>query len=404
MSGCSVENIFRGEAEVSAFLRRTNRTSPIGVDLGSGNIKMAQFKQTPKGLALVNFGILPTPEDAIREGKVVNSKRIVEALKELLKFHSFVGQRIVVSVPGQLVIVKEILIEELPEDELREAIKWEMEKFFPFPIEKTTFDYKILNRVIPEDESPDKLNVMVVAAPLDVVHSIVDVMKEASLDPIAIEVEPFSKLRLLQFIPDFDFKSEILFVMLNIGHTYTSVSMIDKGMVNFFRTLPIGGKKFTDAIAQSLGKNFKVAQEIKETKLDLNKRKDPVTKAVLPLLDNLLLEVKRSINYYFKKFNDGKSIDTVILVEGGSANLKGINEYIEESTSFPASTDRLLADIAEVSPELFTKEYLLEMAPFFSVATGLALREHRAKPAIKAKKVREAQKQQKKPVFKYKKG
>jgi hypothetical protein len=64
----------------------------------------------------------------------------------------------------------------------------------------------------------------------------------------------------------------------------------------------------------------------------------------------------------------------------------------------------LLADIAEVSPELFTKEYLLEMAPLFSVATGLALREHRVKSAIKAKKAKEAQKQQRKPLFKYKKG
>ncbi len=385
---------------MSAFLRRASRTSPIGIDLGSGNIKMAQFKQTPKGLSLVNFGILPTPEDAIKEGKIVNSKAIAEALKELLKFHSFVGQRIVISVPGQLVIVKEILIEELPEDELREAIKWEMEKFFPFPIEKTTFDYKILNRVISENESPDKLNVVVVAAPLDAVQSIVDVTKEAGLDPIAIEVEPFSKLRLLQFIPNFGLKSEILFIMLNIGHTYTSVSVIDKGMVNFFRTLPIGGKKFTDAIAQSLGKDFKEAQEIKETKLDLNSRKDPATKAVLPLLDNLLLEVRRSINYYFKKFNGGKSVDTVILVEGGSANLKGINEYIEESTSFPASTDQLLADIAEVSPELFTKEYLFEMAPFFSVATRLALREHRARPAIKAKKGQGNPEATKKAIFK----
>jgi type IV pilus assembly protein PilM len=106
--------------------------------------------------------------------------------------------------------------------------------------------------------------------------------------------------------------------MLNIGHTYTSVSMIDKGMVNFFRTLPIGGKKFTDAIVQSLGKEFKEAQEIKEQQLDLNKRKDPATKAVLPLLDNLLLEVRRSINYYFKKFNDGKAMSYFFSCQYGS--------------------------------------------------------------------------------------
>jgi len=389
---------------VSAFLRRKSGTPVIGIDLGSGYVKMAQFKQTTKGLSLVNFGILPVPEGSIREGRITDSKAIGDIIKELLKFHSFIGNRIVAAVPGQLAVVKEILMEDLPEDELAEAIKWEMEKFFPFPVDQATFDYKVLNRLVSGDGTPDKLNVLVAAAPLDAVQSIVDVLKAADLEPVAIEVEPFSKLRVLRFMSDFDFSSDTLLTVVNIGHNYTSVSMIEKGMVNFFRTLPIGGRKFTDAVAQSVSKGFNEAEEIKKKQLDLSNKEDPKVQAVLPLLDSLLLEIRRSINYYFKKFNKGKSMETTILVEGGGANLKGIKDYIAENTSFSVKINRLLTDIVKFNPELFTKEYLYEMAPLFSVATGLALRGHRTKTVSKARKGKEGKKQQKKELFKYKKG
>ena len=383
---------------MSAFFKKKSNTPVIGVDLGSGYIKLAQFKQTGKGLSLINFGILPMPEDAMKEGRVVNSKEIGDVIKELLRFHSFVGNRIVAAVPGQLAVVKEILMEELPEDEIGEAVKWEMEKFLPFSIDQATFDYKILNSVSSEDGTPDKLNLLVVAAPLDAVESIADALKTAALKPVAIEVEPFSKLRVLQFMSDFDFN--MLLAIIDIGHTYTSISMVDKGMVNFFRTLPMGGKKFTDAIAQSMGKSFKEAEEIKRKQLNLADRENAPAQAILPLLDSLLLEIGRSIDYYFKKFNEGKTMETMILVEGGSANLKGIDSYIEENTGFTTKINRLLSDIVRFDPKLFTKEYLYKMAPSFSAVTGLALREHNIRTILKARK----KSQQRKKLFQYKKG
>ncbi len=385
---------------MGAFFKSKNNTPVIGIDLGSGYIKLAQFKQTGKDLSLVNFGILPMTEGAMKEGRIADSKEVGNVIKELLQFHSFVGNRIVAALPGQLAIVKEVLMEELPEDELSEAVKWEMEKFLPFPVDQATFDYKILNSVSSNDGTSDKLNLLVVAAPLDAVESIADALKAANLKPVAIEVEPFSKLRVLRFMTDFNFNSDMLLAVVNIGYTYTSISMVNKGMVNFFRTLPMGGKKFTEAIAQFTNKNFKEAEEIKRKQLDLADKENVPAQAILPLLDSLLLEVSRSIDYYFKKFNEGKAMETIILIEGGSANLKGIDNYFEKNTSFVTRINRLLSNIVRFNPNLFTKEYLYEMAPSFSVVAGLALREHHIETILKARK----KNQQKKKLFDYKKG
>ena len=98
---------------------------------------------------------------------------------------------------------------------------------------------------------------------------------------------------------------------------------------------------------------------------------------------------------------------TVILLEGGTANLRGIVKYMENNTGYPTGINKLFTDIAYFDPNLFTMEYLQEMAPIFSIATGLALREHSAASIEKVKKNKQKTGQKntsKKSIFKYKKG
>ncbi|MGB9695306.1 MAG: type IV pilus assembly protein PilM [Caldisericaceae bacterium] len=382
---------------MSALFGGNGKTPVIGLDLGSGYIKMAQFKDEPNGLKLVNFGVLPVPDGSIVEGRVEKPKEIQDIIKELVTFHSFLGNRVVANVSGQLVVVKELLMEDLPEDELSEAIKWEMEKFLPFPIEKATFDFQVLNRVI--EEKGTKLDVLVTAAPLDVVQLTVDLLKMANLEPVAIEVEPFAAIRLLNFMEDFSFSDEILLAIINIGHNYTSINMIDKGMVRFSRTLPVGGRSLTEAISSYFGKSYEESEEMKIKELDLSKTDSQIFAATKPIFDNLALEIKRSISFYFNKYNEGKTMNTAILLEGGTANVKGLEQFFESAIGVSTVINRLFTSVGTFDSNLFTKEYLHEMAPTFSVATGLALRDHQLKQKGKRKKEKGA-----KSPLAYKKG
>jgi type IV pilus assembly protein PilM len=384
---------------MSALFRGSTKTPVIGVDFGSGYIKMAQFKDEPNGVKLVNFGVLPVPEGSIIEGRIEKPKEIQDILKELISFHSFLGNRVVANVSGQLVVVKELLMEELPDEELYEAIKWEMEKFLPFPLDKSTFDYQILNRVIEGKNA--KLDVLVTAAPLDVVQLTVELLKMANLEPVAIEVEPFAAIRLINFMEDFSFGEDVLLTIVNIGYNYTSINMMDKGMVRFSRILPVGGKKITDSISNYFGKSYEEAEEMKIKELDLTNVDSSIYAATKPLIDNLSLEIKRSVSFYFNKYNEGKAMNTAILLEGGSANIKGLEQFFEDSVGFSTVINRFFTSVGTFDTNLFTKEYLHEMAPMFSVATGLALREHQIKQ--KSKKKKEKTNKAKSPLA-YKKG
>ena len=59
------------------------RRCPIGLDIGSGYLKVVQLKDTKGGYELDLFDILPLPPELIVDGSIIDSPRLIDSLKEL---------------------------------------------------------------------------------------------------------------------------------------------------------------------------------------------------------------------------------------------------------------------------------------------------------------------------------
>jgi len=153
--------------------------------------------------------------------------------------------------------------------------------------------------------------------------------------------------------------------------------------------IPFGGARVSQAIASALGINTERAEELKQESVNVNpdanleagSEAERATSAALPIIDELVLEIRRSLNYYTTRFESDRPLH--LILSGGTANLKGIADYIELSTGFTVEMNRLLLDVAKYDPSMFAESYLNEMSPMFSVATGLSLREFEATAARK---------------------
>lgn len=381
------------------FGLQSKATPIIGVDIGSSTIKVAQFKEDKSGLSLVNFGIVPTPAGAIEEGKIAKGDAIAEALGSLLTLHSFIGKRVSASVSGQLVTVKQVTVDEVPRQSLGDIVKWEMEKHISYPIEEAVLDYQVLSRGQADDGSV-KASCLVAAAPLEIVNGLVNVLHKTHLEAVFIEVEPFAELRLVDYVafkrPDLDAKTVVL---VNIGSGMTSINVTDQSMIRLTRMISFGGARISQAIAQAMGVSSEKAEELKQelvnvdpdANLENGSDTERATSAALPVIDELVLEIRRSLNYYSTRFESDRPLH--IIISGGTANLKGIIDYIELSTGFTVERNLLLLDVAKYDSSMFAESYLNQMAPMFSVATGLSLREYEARASR-----RKAAHKQSKPV------
>lgn len=350
----------------------------IGLDLGSGYIKIAQLKETTKGLNLVNIGLLPTPKGTIENAKIVNPEDISEAIRTLLRMFSFIGKRVVASVSGQLVTVRTLTVDKLPETELNEVVKWEIQKILPYKLEEASIDYQILG-VVPETEGK-KLSIIAAAASLDIINSIVSAIKLAKLEPVAIEIESFAELRLLDYTYSDKYSKNII-LLVNSGYSFTSINIIENGVLRFTRVIPFGGKSLIRVIQDTLKINEKDAETYLITACDLNLEKYSkdsdtfrITESILPIIEEFALEIRRSITYY-QGLPDFSGKDFLVILGGGTSKIKGLNDYINSYLKVESILDDLLIKGVEFNPKLFTEDYLREMSPFFTVAVGLSMRE-----------------------------
>src|SRR5208282_2894910 len=153
----------------------------IGLDLGSSYIKTVMLKESKGSYELEQFDIHPLPPELIVDGAIIDSLRLADSIKEMIKKAALKTKDAVIAISGHSsVIIKRISLPEMSEEELSESIKFEAEQYIPFDIEDVNLDFQILG---PKEE-PGQMDVVLVAVKKDIINEYISVVKEAGLNPI----------------------------------------------------------------------------------------------------------------------------------------------------------------------------------------------------------------------------
>src|SRR4030042_6639323 len=92
--------------------------SPVGLDIGSGYLKIVQFKDTKGSYELELFDMLPLPPELIVDGSIIDSLRVVDSLKELARKAKVKSKDVVISMAGHSsVIIKRVALPDMSEAE-----------------------------------------------------------------------------------------------------------------------------------------------------------------------------------------------------------------------------------------------------------------------------------------------
>lgn len=347
------------------------RKGGVGVDLGHHSIKMVELESTASGWRVANFASVATPQGSIRDGVVVDFEAVGAALKKLHKEGKFGSNRINLAAAGGAVFVRPVVFPKMSESALRKSIRFEASRYLPGSVEDSHIDFAILGAA-----GDKQMNVIVVAAPKDIVNSRMKATQAAGLEVDGVDVEAFAIYRAL--LESFDSELTIKTVgIVDIGATSTSVSVIHDRAFAMNRTIPYGGETLTEALMTY----FKLSAEDAEAgkaQLDLGLLMDeeedpdsPPLRVVQPHVDDLIREVRRSLNYFQSQAAEGEPARKVeaILLSGGGSKLPGIDVYFEHKLGLPVTLSGMFDNpliLAEEKPEPHGLD--------FSVAGGLAMR------------------------------
>lgn len=337
----------------------------VAFDIGSNSIKLVQMHQAKKGWELVKLGIAELPPEAIVDGSIIDSMTVTNTIKDLIKEHGVKVKDAVSSLTGHSVIIKKVSFPAMTEDELAESIQWEAEQYIPFPVADVNLDFQILGTDL---EGRGQMDVMLVAVKKDVINDYTNVIKEAGLNPVVIDVDSFALENMMEI--NYPVTPGENIAMVNVGASITSISVILSGLTIFTRSIPMGGNQFTEEMQRQLNISFKDAEDMKTGKKEVAEP-EARSSAIESVSTNLAFEVKRSLDFFLGG-SQGSYVNKIYL-SGGGSKVTGLKELMQDKTSIPVEIADPFKNI-EANPKHFEKEMLKDLAPLFGVAVGLATR------------------------------
>lgn len=259
----------------------------VGLDIGTQQIKAVEMRPGKTGLTISALGVAPTPVGVMQNNIVTDPKLMGQAIRQMLRESGITSKKVIGSVAGQsAVVVRIIEVPRMTDAELKETMKWEVERHVPFAPSETVMDYQPLPPAGPQAENNPNMEVLLAVAQQDIIANFVDTLFAAGLDPLAIDIEPLAMGRALldiadgrpvvrpqnlgammagasdEFTGDYGSGSETVAVV-NIGASNTDISIFQDGQLVFPRSLPLAGDSLTRAIAEILGYTLDQAERVK---------------------------------------------------------------------------------------------------------------------------------------------
>jgi len=346
----------------------------VGLDIGVTHVRAAEVELSGKSAdphargTLTGFAQVPIPAGAVVGGDVLDVPAVTSAVKKAMAAAGTTTKDVVVGVGSESVIVREIELPELPMDQLRSSLPFQVSEMLPMSPSEALLDfYPTSHRV---DGAVGLLRGILVAAPKGVVSQRLLAVEGAGLRPRAVDLNAFALVR-AQTTSEFDGR---VVAFVDIGARTTSVAIIQDGEPRLVRTLASGGHDTTDAISSALHVDAHKAEEIKvQTGLG-NSGPQPVQGAEEPITTTTraLVETIRNTFVYYTSNNPGGAIELVV-ISGGGAHLAGLGQYLASATRLPV---RYGSAFARVTPgKKVSAESLRGLEARVAVAIGLALGE-----------------------------
>ncbi len=341
------------------MLRRRIK-SLIGLDIGSRAIKAVELTREGHGFVMTGYG----------QTEVLSEEQRPDAILEVLREHPFHTKRVVTAVYGKSVIVRYLSMTRMPEEDLRNAIRYEADKYIPFDVEDVVMD----SQPLPDDHlveaAENEMRVLLVAVKRALIEDHVSLLNGLGLQPTIIDVDSFAvgnAFELARGGAFYEEDTDRAIALLDIGANKTNINIFFGGTSYFTREIYLAGDDFTHAVAKRLGLDIDTAEQRKR---EPGEHPEEVTEAVMPSFDDLANEILLSFDYFENQFD--REVEEVY-VSGGGSRMAGMEEALERTLNRPTHRWDPTEGIA-IHDGTVDSEQVRYDAGALAVAIGLASR------------------------------
>ena len=317
----------------------------VGVDIGPSGIRLLQLSQTEKEEWIVEK-LTARHVDRVEDIKVSQGP-FVEAIKIGLESGKFTTTNAAVSLPVSSSIVKVIAMPLMSDLEMKNAIEfnslWENLTQLPGTID----EYSIFHQVIRKDSSSNMMDVLFVASKLSDVNAYIDIVTQAGLQPVVLDVKCFALRNAFETmaLPNIAQKP---MAILEIG-SHENYLLVLKGDDPFVSDL-------------FLSNADKAVLAVKQSD----------TLALAPIIDRYILQIRQNLTAYQNRFKSDK-VDSIFIVTD-TPNSEMINKVLSEKLTDLTVVNFNPFSKMQIPANVQSKIDAEENNSSFAAVTGLATR------------------------------
>lgn len=353
------------------FFSGIGNKSYLGVDIGTTSIKMVELEGKKGGKpvlknygALEGRGYLDRVNDAIQTSSLkLFDSDVKGLLKILLKKVKPKSKDVVASLPSFSSFTTLLDLPMMSPTETAQAVGYQARALVPTPLDQVTLDWIPIGEY-ENEKGIKKQRIFLMSVPNEQINKYKSIFSGVGLTLRTLEIEGLSLARLLTT------GDPTLTLVVDIGGRSTAMVICASGLIRYSAQSDFAGASLTQSIASGLNIKAQRAEELKKQRgLVGTGGEYELSTLLTPYLDVILSEVKRVKNSYETNYK-GK-IERIIL-SGGGANLKGIEDHVSKQFDLPVlkvDTSKMVDYPGKATP------LAPQIGAPFAVSFGLALRE-----------------------------
>jgi len=343
----------------------------LGIDIGTSAIRIVEISRKKRNFHLANYGEVNNAVFKRRPFRIfyknaiaISNKEVAAAIKSIIEEADMDTKQASFSIPDFASFFTSFEIPTMDEDEIPQAVQYEVRPYVPIPVSEITLDWIIIGG----QPSSTPLKVLVVAIPNDVIAQYQEIAQMAELELKTLESEVFALARTVRnYLKNKEDAKRVIGV-LDIGSRSTTCSVIDKGLLKTSHSFRVGGNELTEVVAKSLNMDYNKSEDLKIEKGLIASDQTNVRNILSPLVDAILEEARQTFRDFFRK--EGKEVNKIILA-GNASLMPGLKEYCAAELKKPTVIMNSFFNIAYPKALMNT---IKRMGPSYSVAVGLALK------------------------------
>lgn len=315
---------------MSIFNKRFIDPTPpyFGLDMSELSIKVLQMTHKGRYDSVYAFASEKIASGLIDNRDIKNIDAIVSAIKKVRKKAGISTKNVICSLPESKAFIRIVTIPQMKDEEVTEAIKWEIEAAIPLSIDQVYYDWQILDQRLTKDKR--QIDVIIAAVAKEFVNDFIHVLKKAGLTTYGLEIESVAQSNSLLR----DDEKGVTTMIIDIGDKSTSFVITVDNIPVFTSNIPLSSELMTKAIEQTFGITYDEAEKIKIMYgIGSVLKNDHVFQATKSVVENFVTEAQKSIDFYLNSLTYSEGIDRIIMC-GGGARMKGIAPYLSRRLGY----------------------------------------------------------------------